>query len=90
LSAVIKDAAFSAYAAPEARGFADSNVLPAKAFYSKEKSEFFLMYDDVSLSESPEKMLLDFCQSTYDAAANLAHWNRGELERPGAESAVAY
>jgi hypothetical protein len=43
----------------------------------------FLMYDDVRLSESPEQTLLDFCQSTYDAAANLAQWNRAELERPG-------
>jgi hypothetical protein len=79
---IIKDAAFYAYAAPEPAGFKDSTVLPAKAFYSTAKSEFFLMYDDVRLSNSPEKTLLDFCQSTYDAAANLAHWNRTELERP--------
>ena len=78
---VIKDAAFYAYAAPEPPGFKTSAVLPAKAFYSKEKNEFFLMYDDVRLSQSPEQTLLDFCQSTYDAAANLAHWDRAELER---------
>ena len=78
---VTKDAAFYAYAAPEPPGFKTSAVLPAKAFYSKEKNEFFLMYDDVRLSNSPEKTLLDFCQSTYDAAANLAHWDRAELER---------
>jgi hypothetical protein len=79
---IIKDAAFYAYAAPEPAGFKESSVLPAKTFYNKEKSEFFLMYDDVRLSSSPEKTLLDFCQSTYEAAANLAHWNRTELERP--------
>ena len=79
---VIKDAAFYAYAAPEPAGFKNSPVLPAKAFYSAEKNEFFLMYDDVRLSESPEQTMLDFCQSTYDAAANLAHWNRAEIERP--------
>jgi hypothetical protein len=79
---IIKDAAFYAYAAPEPPGFKDSPVQPAKAFYSPEKSEFFLMYDDVRLSNSPEQSLLDFCQSTYDAGANLAHWNRAELERP--------
>ncbi len=78
---VIKDAAFYAYAAPEPAGFKGSTVRPAKAFYSTEKNEFFLMYDDVRLSESPERTLLDFCQSTYDAAANLAQWNRAELER---------
>jgi hypothetical protein len=79
---VIKDAAFYAYAAPEPTGFKDSAVQPAKAFYSATKNEFFLMYDDVRLSESPEQTLLDFCQSTYSAAANLGQWNRTELERP--------
>jgi hypothetical protein len=79
---VIKDAAFYAYAAPEPAGFKNSAVLPAKAFYSAEKNEFFLIYDDVRLAESPEQMLLDFCQSTYEAGANLGHWNRAELERP--------
>jgi hypothetical protein len=77
---VIKDAAFYAYIAPEPAGYKDSKVLPAKAYYSTEKKEFFLMYDDVRLSGSPEKTLLDFCQSTYEAAANLANWNRADLE----------
>ena len=40
------------------------------------------MYEDVRLSNSPERDLLAFCQTTYNAAANLAHWNRPELERP--------
>jgi len=80
---LIKDAAFYAYALPEPAGFKDTAIHPAKAFYSAKKSEFFLMYDDVRLSNSPEQTLLDFCQSTYDAGANLAHWNRAELERPG-------
>jgi len=83
---IIKDAAFYAYAAPEPPGFKNSKMQPAKAFYNPEKSEFFLMYDDVRLSNSPEKSLLDFCQSTYDAGANLAHWNRAELERPAAHT----
>ena len=79
---IIKDAAFYAYAAPEPPGFKNGKIQPAKAFYSPEKSEFLLMYDDVRLSNSPEQSLLDFCQSAYDAGANLAHWNRAELERP--------
>ena len=83
---VINDAAFYAYAAPEPPGFKDSPVRPAKAFYSAPKSEFFLMYDDVRLSNSPEKALLDFCQSTYDAGANLAHWDRAALERQTTQS----
>jgi hypothetical protein len=82
----IKDAAFYAYAAPEPPGFKNSEIQPAKAFYSPEKSEFFLVYDDVRLSNSPEQSLLDFCQSTYDAGANLAHWNRADLERTAAPS----
>lgn len=78
---VVKDAAFYAYAAPEPTGFKDSLVRPAGAFYSKEKSEFFLMYDHVRLADSPEKALMEFCQSTYEAGANSGKWDRGELER---------
>ena len=44
-------------------------------------SEFFLMYDDVRRAESPKAMLLDFLQSTYAAAADLAKWDRAALER---------
>jgi hypothetical protein len=83
---IIKDAAFYAYAAPEPVGFKTSPVQPVGAFYSAEKNEFFLMYEDVRLAKSPEQALLDFCQSTYDAGANLAHWNREELERPSAQN----
>jgi Family of unknown function (DUF5996) len=78
---IIKDAAFYAYAAPEPYGFKDSLVRPAGAFYSKEKSEFFLMYDEVRSAASPETALREFCQSTYDAGANLGKWERAELER---------
>ncbi len=78
---IIKDAAFYAYAAPEPGGFKSSAARPAKAFYSAEKSEFFLMYDDVRLSDSPERDLMEFCRSTYEAGANLGNWNRVELER---------
>jgi hypothetical protein len=83
---VIKDAAFYAYAAPEPAGFRDQRVMPSKGFYSVEKNEFFLMYDDVRLSRSPEQALLEFCQSTYEAGANLAKWDRANLERPAAST----
>jgi Family of unknown function (DUF5996) len=83
---VIKDAAFYAYAAPEPAGFREQRVMPAKAFYSDQKNEFFLMYDDVRQSHSPEQALLEFCQSTYEAGANLAHWDRANLERPAAST----
>jgi Family of unknown function (DUF5996) len=78
---VVKDAAFYAYAAPEPSGFKDSRVRPAKAFYSNEKNEFFLMYDDVRSSDAPEQSLLDFCQSTYETGAILGNWDRLNLER---------
>ncbi|MGA2420744.1 MAG: DUF5996 family protein [Candidatus Acidiferrum sp.] len=78
---VIKDAAFYAYAAPEPAGFKDRAILPAKAFYSKEKGEYFLMYEDVRQSANPEKDLVDFCESTYQAGAIAGNWDRQNLER---------
>jgi hypothetical protein len=78
----MKGAAFYAYAAPEPAGFGDRSVRPAKAFYSKQMSEFFLMYDDVRAAESPRNALLEFCQSTYEAGADLGQWDRANLERP--------
>ncbi len=77
----MKGAAFYAYAAPEPAGFGRSPVRPPKAFYDPQMSEFFLMYDDARLSESPRDALLEFCQSTYEAGANLAKWDRENLER---------
>ena len=78
---IVKDAAFYAYAAPEPTGFKEYRVRPAKAFYSTEKSEFFLMYEDVRSSDTPEQLLLEFCQSTYEAGAILGNWDRSNLER---------
>jgi hypothetical protein len=77
----IKGAAFYAYIAPEPEGYAKATVRPAQAYYHPQIKEFLLMYDDVRKSPSPREALLDFCQSTYDAAADLAKWNRKELER---------
>ena len=74
-------AAFYAYSAPEPAGLGEAKVKPAAAFYSKDKNEFFLPYDAVRQSSSPEDALKDFLQSTYEAAANLARWDRKALER---------
>jgi Family of unknown function (DUF5996) len=76
----IKGAAFYAYAAPEPAGFAQSPVRPAEAFYHAQLKEFLLMYDDVRQAASPRETLAAFLQSTYDAAADLAKWDRKELE----------
>jgi Family of unknown function (DUF5996) len=73
--------AFYAYAAPEPPGLAKAPVSPAQAFYSTQLSEFLLMYDDIRSAESPAAELLSFLESTYEAAAGLAHWDRESLER---------
>jgi hypothetical protein len=74
-------AAFYAYAYPEPSGFKESKVLPAEASYHPVLREFLLPYDAVRTSTQPDKMLLDFMQSTYEAAADLANWDRMALEK---------
>jgi len=80
-NAGVIDAAFYSYAAPEPAGFKEAGVRPAQASYNKQIGEFILMYEDVRRAGSPSAALLDFCQSTYEAAANLANWDRKALER---------
>ncbi|HEY6370309.1 MAG TPA: DUF5996 family protein [Candidatus Sulfotelmatobacter sp.] len=77
----IKGPAFYSYAAPEPPGFAEQKVRPAAAFYHRQLKEFLLMYDDVRNAESPKTALMEFLQSTYDAAADTGRWDRKALER---------
>jgi uncharacterized protein DUF5996 len=77
----VSDSAFYAYAAPQPDGFAQSKVSPPAARYDTTLGEFLLMYDDVRRSSKPRQALLDFVQSTYEAGANLGHWDRTALER---------
>ncbi len=79
----IPHAAFYSYVYPEPAGFPAEPIKPAAAFYSNDLHEFILPYDAVRQAESPDATLLDFLQSTYEAAANLAKWDRGSLERDG-------
>ena len=79
-SGEIKDAAFYSYMSPEPQGFKEAEVRPEAAQYDK-IGEFLLMYEDLRKAASPTAALLDFCQSTYEAGANLGHWNRALLER---------
>jgi uncharacterized protein DUF5996 len=79
------EAAFYAYAYPEPRGFKDYPIGPNGAFYNPDMREFFLPYDAVRQAGNPDRVLLEFLQSTYEAAANLGNWNRSELERMPAE-----
>ena len=76
----VPHAAFYAYAYPEPAGFSQAPIKPHAAFYSADLSEFILPYEAVRLSPSPDDTLLDFLQTTYEAAADLAKWNRSFLE----------
>ena len=73
--------AFYSYAYPEPSGFAAVPIKPSAAFYSTDLREFILPYDAVREAKSPDDTLLDFLQTTYEAAANLANWDRKSLER---------
>jgi len=74
-------AAFYSYAYPEPAGFSAAIVQPNAAFYSADLREFLLPYAAVRESDSPDDTLLAFLQSTYEAAAKLAAWDRSALER---------
>lgn len=73
--------AFYSYTAPEPAGLQDSRIMPPEAFYNSELKEWILLYDDLRKADSPDKTLLDFMQSTYQAGATLAKWDRAALER---------
>jgi hypothetical protein len=75
--------AFYAYAYPEPSGFAAASVEPKGAFYSKDLREFILPYDVVRTADSPDDTLQAFLQTTYEAAAHLAKWDRSALEWRG-------
>ena len=72
--------AFYAYHAPEPENFKNAKIKPDAAFYSTEMSEFLMKYEDVRRSKNPDQTLLDFMQTTYEAGANAADWDREKLE----------
>lgn len=73
--------AFYSYSTPEPAGFKTAAVLPKSALYHPKLGEFLLMYDDIREAANPDSELLSFLQSTYEAGANLAKWDRAALER---------
>jgi hypothetical protein len=75
--------AFYSYAYPTPAGFREATVRPRAAVYSSELGEFLLPYDEVRTAARPDDVLLEFLQSTYEAAANLGRWDRSALERNG-------
>ncbi len=88
----VEYAAFYSYAYPAPEGFAAARVTPDAAFFSKELGEFILPYDAVRTARDGDATLMDFLQSTYDAAADLAKWDRAALEcglgEPGKPRAI--
>ena len=76
-----KAPAFYSYTVPEPPGLKAATLRPSSALYSPGMGEFLLRYDDVRSADAPEKVLQEFLQSTYEAGATLAHWDREALER---------
>jgi hypothetical protein len=79
-SGAIDYPAFYSYAYPEPSGFRTAKVRPDAAFFGEAVGEFILPYDAVRKADDPDKALLDFLNSTYEAAANAAKWDRAALE----------
>jgi hypothetical protein len=85
----VKEPAFYSYASPEPEGFKEYHARPDAASYRKELGEFLLPYEAVRHSTSPTAAVLDFCQTTYEAAATLAKWDRAALEKAPESAARA-
>ena len=73
--------AFYSYTAPQPEGLPDAKIRPASAFYNPATTGFVLPYDTVRQAADPDAVLLEFLQSTYEAGAELARWDRTALER---------
>jgi len=73
-------AAFYSYSYPTPAGFAEHPVHPAEAFFHRKAGEFLLPYDAVRTAVDPDRVLLNFLESTYEAAAKTGNWNRADLE----------
>lgn len=84
-SGTVQEPAFYAYARPEPAGLAAASIRPGGAYYNRELADLILPYETVRSKSSPDLAVLDFCQSAYDAAADLAGWDRTALDRPPAE-----
>jgi len=70
---------FYSYIYPEPNGFRSAAVADGK--FDETFGEFVLPYAEVRASDDPDRMLLEFFQSAYDAGADLARWDRHALER---------
>jgi hypothetical protein len=80
-SEAFPQAAFYSYAYPEPKGFRDATTRPAAARFEAGMGEFILPYEAVRSDAAPDEALQAFMQSTYEAAAEHAAWDRAALER---------
>lgn len=81
IGGAVQEPAYYAYMVPEPAGFAEAGVQPAAAAYHRELGEYILPYEAVRTAADPDATLLAFVQSTYEAGANMAGWDRAALER---------
>jgi hypothetical protein len=80
----VLEPAFYSYTAPEPKGLPEAKIRPADAFYNAGTSGFVLPYEAVRRADDPDRVLSEFLQSTYEAGATLAKWDRAALERTAA------
>jgi hypothetical protein len=81
-SGSVPEPAFYAYARPEPSGLPGATIRPGAAYYSRELADFILPYEAARASGRPDEEVLDFYQSVYATAADLARWDRAALDRP--------
>ena len=88
----VPTALFYSYAYPSPDGFAEAKVRPVGAYFHPQMREFVLPYDEVRRAESPDEAILEFAQSTYNAASTLAKWDRAAFEeiKPSLHSAARH
>jgi hypothetical protein len=79
-SGAIDYPAFYSYVYPEPAGYRAARLQPDAAFFSEALGEFILPYDSLRTAEHPDQTLLEFLQTSYEAAANAANWDREALE----------
>ncbi|GAB2467423.1 hypothetical protein GCM10011375_31530 [Hymenobacter qilianensis] len=76
-----QEAAFYSYAYPGLPELANAPIEPVGGFFNQDMGEFLLPYEAARTAPDPRQAVLHFLQSTYEAAATLAHWDRAALER---------
>ena len=79
---ILEEPAFYSYSYPEPPGFSSAVIRPPQAYYHETFSEYVLSYDAVRTAEDPDRVLMSFLMSTYEAAAINGEWDRKALETP--------